>query len=52
MAARCALRSALDQLTRTNSPLDAPAPAAVARPARWVDPVLLVPSRSASIHPL
>ncbi|MFI6041119.1 hypothetical protein ACIA8C_05765 [Nocardia sp. NPDC051321] len=39
MAARRALRSALDQLTRTNSPLDAPAPAA--RTARWVDPVLI-----------
>ncbi|MGW4330466.1 ATP dependent DNA ligase [Nocardia sp. NPDC004573] len=40
-AVRRALRNALDQITRETSPLDARAPAAVERWARWVDPVFV-----------
>ncbi|MBF6341656.1 hypothetical protein IU450_38130 [Nocardia abscessus] len=38
-AGHCA--NALDQITRETSPLDARAPAAVERWARWVDPVFV-----------
>ncbi|MFI6959629.1 ATP-dependent DNA ligase [Nocardia sp. NPDC050408] len=41
MAARRALRGALDQLARDTSVLTEPAPPEVARAARWVEPVLV-----------
>ena len=40
-ATRRQLRARLDEIRRTSSPLDDPAPAAITRTAWWVEPVLV-----------